>query len=296
MSTFRVTERSISAKVMLGLQGNLAKVGKYQEQLSTGKQITRASDSPGGTLAAMQLRTDSRTFDQYSRNADDGMAWLGTIDSALTGAIDQVHRVRDLVISGMSSGSAGSVDAREAIAVEVDNIRQSLIGVANTKYLDRPVFGGNTAGLQAYDSDGNYIGDDGAVMRSVGDNSKVKVNATGPEAFGTGGAALFDVLKTISSDLRGNPEGLAADLKNLDDSGIAIQTRLSDVGARYGRVEYMQQASIDRLLNLKTELSDVEDIDLPKTITEMQLQQAAYQASLAATAKVIQPSLVDFLR
>jgi flagellar hook-associated protein 3 FlgL len=296
MSTFRVTERSISNKVLGGLQSSLSKLGKYQQQLSTGKQITRASDSPGGTLAAMQLRTDARTFDQYGRNADDGMAWLGTIDSALTGTIDQVHRVRDLVISGMSSGSAGSVDGREAIAVEVDNIRQSLIGVANTKYLDRPVFGGNTAGAQAYNSSGVYIGDAGAVSRSVGDNTKVKVNATGPEAFGTGNAQLFDVLQSISDKLRTDPTTLSADLQRLDDSSTAIQTRLSDVGARYGRIEYMKQASTDRLLSLKSQLSEVEDIDLPKTITDMQLQQAAYQASLAAAAKVVQPSLVDFLR
>ena len=296
MSTFRVTERSISTKVLGGLQTSLSKLGTYQQQLSTGKQISRPSDSPGGTLAAMQLRTDSRTADQYGRNADDGMAWLGTIDSALTGAMDQVHRVRDLVIQGMSSGAAGSADGREAIAVEVDNIRASLIGVANTKYLDRPVFGGNTAGTAAYSDDGSYIGDDGAVMRSVGDNTKVKVNATGAEAFGSGDTQLFDVLKTISDKLRTDPASLGDEMSKLDASSTIMQTRLSDVGARYGRIEYMKQASEDRNLNLKTQLSDIEDIDLPKTITDMQLQQAAYQASLAAASKVVQPSLVDFLR
>jgi flagellar hook-associated protein 3 FlgL len=250
MSSFRVTESSITAKVLGGLQSNMSKLGKYQEQLSTGKQISRASDNPGGTLAAMQLRTDTRTFDQYSRNAHDGIAWLGTIDTALTGAIEQVHRVRNLVIEGMSSGAAGSPDAREAIAIEVDNIRASLIGVANTKYLDRPVFGGNTNGPQAYDSEGNYVGDEGEVLRSVGDNTKVKVNATGPEAFGVGDDALFSVLASISQKLRSDPEGLGNDLTRLDNAGIGIQTRLSDVGARYGRIEYMKESAADRMLSL----------------------------------------------
>jgi flagellar hook-associated protein 3 FlgL len=58
----------------------------------------------------------------------------------------------------------------------------------------------------------------------------------------------------------------------------------------------MQQAAQNRVQDLQSQLSDVEDIDLPKTITELSLQQTAYQAALAATAKVIQPSLVDFLR
>jgi flagellar hook-associated protein 3 FlgL len=58
----------------------------------------------------------------------------------------------------------------------------------------------------------------------------------------------------------------------------------------------MQQSAQDRLLSVTAQLSDVEDVDLPKTIMDMQLQQTAYQAALAASAKVIQPSLIDFLR
>jgi flagellar hook-associated protein 3 FlgL len=296
MSSFRVTERSISSKVVGGLQASLTKLGTYQEQLSTGKQITRPSDNPGGTLSAMQLRTSSRTADQYSRNADDGIAWLGTIDSALSGAMDQVHRARDLVIQGMSAGASANADGREAIAVEVDNIRSSLISAANTKYLDRPVFGGNVAGTSAYDASGTYIGDDGSVTRTVGDNTKIKVNAAGPESFGSGDTQIFDVLASISDKLRNDPASLSDDLARLDGSSSVMQTKLSDIGARYGRVQAMKQVSEDHNLSLKTQLSDVEDIDLPKTITDMQLQQAAYQASLAAAAKVVQPSLVDFLR
>jgi len=58
----------------------------------------------------------------------------------------------------------------------------------------------------------------------------------------------------------------------------------------------MKDSAQDRLLSVTTQLSDIEDIDLPKTIMDMQLQQTSYQAALAATAKVIQPSLIDFLR
>jgi flagellar hook-associated protein 3 FlgL len=244
----------------------------------------------------MQFRTDARTYEQYGRNADDGLGWLGTIDTALNGALQQVHRVRNLTLQGMSAGSGGSPDAREAIAVEIDNIRQGLIGVANTKYLDRPVFGGTTSGTSAYSEDGSYTGDTGTVQRSVGDNTKVKVNAAGPETFGEGDNQLFDVLASISDKLRNDPASLSTDLGRLDSTKTVMLTRLSDVGARYGRIEHMRTEADNRVLELKTQLSDVEDIDLPATITDMQLQQAAYQAALAATAKVVQPSLVDFLR
>jgi flagellar hook-associated protein 3 FlgL len=68
------------------------------------------------------------------------------------------------------------------------------------------------------------------------------------------------------------------------------------VGARYNQLTQARQAADDKVLSLTSQLSDVEDIDLPKTLTDLQLQQTAYQAALAAAGRVVQPSLVDFLR
>jgi flagellar hook-associated protein 3 FlgL len=203
--------------------------------------------------------------------------------------------VRGLVLQGMSSGSYGSVESREALAVEIDNIRASLINVANTTYLDRPVFGGTTGGAAAYDTNGTYTGDTGQVQRTIGPNTKVRVDLSGPEVFGTGNEQLFTVLSNISSHLRAGSD-LTADLSLVDTAARRLQAGLSTAGARYNQVSRMRQTAEDNVLSLKTQLSDVEDVDLPKTITELQLQQTAYQAALAAGARVVQPSLVDFLR
>jgi flagellar hook-associated protein 3 FlgL len=168
--------------------------------------------------------------------------------------------------------------------------------MSNTRYLDRPIFGGNTAGGAAYDGTGSYVGDAGEVTRTVGDGAAVRVNLTGPEVFGTGDDNLFNVLTSIADKLRTDPAGLAEDLSRLDAVTDRIKTSLSQVGARYNRVENMRDSADNRILTLNSQQSEVEDIDLPKTIMEMQLQETAYQAALSATAKVIQPSLVDFLR
>lgn len=295
----RVTDGAITNRVLANLQGNLTRVGNLQEQLSSGKQISRPSDSPTGTVSALQLRGESRAVQQFSRNASDGLGWLGVIDTALEGAGNQTLKVRELVLQGMSAGTASTGDAREAIAVEVDNLRKSLIGVANTKYLDRPVFGGTTTGERAFDANGQYAGDSGAVMRTVGDASKVRVDASGVDIFGANGSPtqLFSVLESISANLRsGSTSGLDSDLQNLDVAIGTIKTNRADVGARTNRIETSRTAADDRLLNVKSQLSEIEDIDLPNTIMQMQLQQTAYQAALQATAKVIQPSLMDFLR
>jgi flagellar hook-associated protein 3 FlgL len=292
----RVTESSIHTAVLSNLQRNIAKGQKIQEQLSSGKQINRPSDSPTGTVTSMQLRGESRAINQYARNANDGLAWLNTIQDTLGDASTLVNRARDLTVQGLSSGS-GTPQSKEALAVEVDQIKASLIGYANTKYLDRPVFGGTTPGDVAYDATGGYTGDAGQTLRTVGANSKVRVDATGPESFGTGDTQLFTVLQSISDNLRsGDTDALGISLANLDTAGDLMKNTLSGVGARYNRVEQMQQSAQDRLLSVTSQLSDVEDVDLPKTIMDMQLQQTSYQAALAAAAKVIQPSLIDFLR
>jgi flagellar hook-associated protein 3 FlgL len=296
MPGFRVTERSMATNTLANLQVNLQRNQDLQNQLSSGKVLTKASDSPGGAVVAMQHRSDMATLNQYSRNADDGMGWLSMADTALTSASTQLNRARELVLTGLSSGAAGSAEAREAIALEVDNLRGGMIDLANTTYLDRPVFGGTTSGNIAYDIAGTYKGDDGEVNRTISTNASVRVDTAGDSVFGSGTNNVFAVLSRIADDLRNNPVGLQADLADIDTAQKRVQTGLSGVGSRYNQVSQMQQNAENRVLDLRSQLSDVEDIDLPKTITELSLQQTAYQAALAATAKVIQPSLVDFLR
>jgi flagellar hook-associated protein 3 FlgL len=78
-------------------------------------------------------------------------------------------------------------------------------------------------------------------------------------------------------------------------TSLCAQRRDLDVTGQ-NVVTQMKQAAQDRLLDVTSQLSDVEDVDPPTTIMELQLQQASYQAALAASARVIQPSLIDFLR
>ena len=75
------------------------------ERLSSGKQISRPSDSPGGTVSSMELRSSLAQQQQYKRNADDGITWLNIADSALQGVDEKVSRARSLVLQGMSAAS-----------------------------------------------------------------------------------------------------------------------------------------------------------------------------------------------
>jgi flagellar hook-associated protein 3 FlgL len=139
------------------------------------------------------------------------------------------------------------------------------------------------------------------VTRTVGADSAVRVDQTGPEVFGATGPAgkdLFTVLDNISAHLKsgGDTTLLSADLADLDNAISQISSKHAEVGANYNRVEQMQSAANDRVITLKSSLSGIEDIDLPRTIVDLQMQQVAYQAALGATQKIITTSLADFLR
>ncbi len=308
-SAFRITQRTVSNTMLGGLQTNLGKLQQIQEQLSTGKQVSRPSDSPVKTVEALQFRSTIRRTEQYVRNADDGLARLASADAALSTGLDLTRRVRELTIQGMNG--TNSAEGRAALAAEITALRDGLIAVANTRYLDRPLFAGNSVQTDAYDAaSGTYKGEAaspgdptvGQVRRSVGPGTEVAVNAIGPEIFGQDGQddQLFTVLTELAGALRdGGPTmraRLDGGLVNLDRAVDRVVSALGSIGARYNRLETVKATAEGDLVNLANSLAEVEDIDLPKTIVELQMQEVAYKAALGATARAIQPSLLDFLR
>lgn len=300
MTAFRITQRTSAQRTTANLQLALRRMSTTQEHLSSGRQLHRPSDSPVGTVSALRLRSEIRQAEQYARNAEDGLNWLSVADRALTTSMDQMRRVRDLTLQG--ANAANGPEERRAMAVEILAIRDSLIGVANTQHLGRSVFGGTADGTKPYSPAGSLQitpGEaNGAVERTIATDERVQVNLVATNVFGTEPDNTFDVLTRIATDLLANdPTDLGgAHLTALDDRMRAVTDSLGEIGARYNRVETMKLRANDQIATLRSSLSEVEDIDLPATIMDLQLQETAYKAALSATARVLQPSLVDFLR
>jgi flagellar hook-associated protein 3 FlgL len=104
-------------------------------------------------------------------------------------------------------------------------------------------------------------------------------------------------LAELSAALRsGNQAVISASITALDPDRDQITITEAEVGSRQHRVESAIKADSDGEPRLRNSLSDIENADLPGTTVDLQMQQVAYQAALAATAKVMQPSLLDFLR
>ncbi len=296
MAIQRVTQSMMTQRSLTSLQTNLSRLASIQEQLSTGRVLNRPSDSPSGTTAAMRLRASLADTMQHGRNAADAVSWLGTIDSALTSANQQVQRARDLALQGANSGAMGP-QSREALAAELDQIRLGMIDTANVTYLDRPVFGGITAGSKAFDDNGVYVGTAAEVKRTISDGVELRVDVGGQDVFGPDGDNVFDHLAALATALRANDQAaVQSSIDVLKADGTRIVNVQAEAGVRQARASSAVDAGVDKQMALKNSLSEVENADLPQVIVDLQMQQVAFQAALGATARVMQPSLLDFLR
>ncbi|RBY86050.1 flagellin [Blastococcus sp. TF02A-26] len=309
----RITQRAVAQTSLLGLNQNLERMGKLQQQLTSGRQLNAPSDSPTGTNKAMQVRQNTAAVEQQARNISDGKGWLDAADTALTTILAQVRKVRDLTVQGLNTGSMQGNSAL-AISTEVTSLRESLLGLANQTIDGRPVFGGATGGSQAYDASGAFVGVGGLAtiggvvtdmtvpqLRRVSDTEVIRVDLTGPEVFGdqAAGRDLFALVGDIAGHVLSagtDPTDLKTDLADLDKAVSRLLSASADIGARSARMRSAQEVNTDLQLTLKGQLADVEDVDLPKTIMEINMQRTGYEAALGATAKAIQPTLLDFLR
>ncbi|GAB2642195.1 flagellar hook-associated protein FlgL [Nocardioides ginkgobilobae] len=295
MVMIRVTQNMVVGRSLTSLQAGLDRLAQTQEKLSTGKNLNRPSDSPTDATTSMKIRVQVAQTQQHVRNAQNGLGWLDVTDTTLQGMADNLRRVSELALQGANASITGTTSA--ALATEVAQIREGLLAQANTTYLDRPIFGGVTSGSQAFDATGAYVGVDAPVERSVADGVKVRIDISGTDVVGPNGASLFDDLTALENALRtGDKTAVQAGIAAINARQKQVSNAQAAVGAAYNRVDSAERKGQDALVTLRSALSEVEDTDLPKAMVDLQMHEVAYQAALASTARVMQPSLVDFLR
>jgi flagellar hook-associated protein 3 FlgL len=287
----RVTNKMISDSALRGLQANLARNAKLQEQMSSGKELSRPSDNPAAATSSMQLRTQQRLDTQYLSNIGNAAARLNTADSALRDISDLLRRAKELAVNAQDPSLPSA--SRDAISAELQVIQKGVTDSYNTQWLGRPIFGGTVPGSVALDPTGAYIGNDQPVTARIAREVSVRIDVSGT-------AAGADFVPGLLTDLAANIAAGAVDEDGLQGQLDAVHqqilTTLGDVGARAAQVATTKNRVDNEQLDLKTRISNNEDVDLPKAILELQASAVAYQASLGAAGKILQTSLMDYLR
>jgi flagellar hook-associated protein 3 FlgL len=200
--------------------------------------------------------------------------------------------VRQLLVQAQNG--ALSAESRTALSAQAGSLKGELVDLYNTTYLDRPVFGGTVAGQQAIDpTTGAYVGNDQPVSTRISRDATIRVDVKGTDAAADQIAPLLD---RIVADLAAGNAIPPADFDDLDAVSSKVIQALGDVGARTARIEATKANVDSQRLDLVARISENEEVDLPATIMNLQSQQVAYQSALGASAKILQTSLLDYLR
>jgi len=296
----RVTQTMLNTQLLRNLSGNLGRMERIQNQLATGRRINQPSDDPVGMTYALRYRSELSANEQYLRNVDAAVSWLEFTDSVLNQAGNILQRVRELAVQGANGTNPDS--AMQAIRAEVEQLRRQMLDVANSTLNGKYIFNGQQTDRPPYPDPTTAAGQatDGFQIRyEVGPGIELPVNVTGNEIFGVPGDAdnLFKVLDDLVTAL-GNIDyaGVNQAIGLLDSRMDKMLSARAEIGARSNRVELMQARLQELGANLTALQSKTEDADIARLITDLKTAESVYQASLATGARLIRPSLIDFLR
>ena len=305
--SMRLSNQMLARNTLADLNNISNRLYDTQRKMSSGKEITRPSDDPFGTTRALTARRELEDIAQLQKNVDDALAWQGVTEVALGKITDATQRARELLIQGASDSN--SIEQREAIAKEFDQLIETVKTEANGNYAGRFIFSGTETGTSPYGIGGSdvYNGDAGNIVRTIGPGVSIPVNVRGADFMGGDplvaqpDGLLLSTMRQIAVDLRANTPAAAnalrtTNLQALDsniDNLVAIR---ATVGATTNRLE----TAVNRLRELEeastNTLTEIEGADMAKTLTDFSLQQAVYQSALKTGANIVQSSLLDFLR
>ncbi len=293
----RVTDKSIANNNLAGMQRNLERLSTLQQQSSSGLKINAPGDDPAGAQKALQLKGTLADNTQYARNIVAGTAWLGQADNAMAGMGDVVARAHEIAMQ-MSTGTVSATNRAAAIG-EVTQLTAQMVQLGNTQAGGKYIFGGFNNDTPPYDATGAFTGTEDQVNIQVGKSSQVAINYSGGKLLnGTGGGVdIFAQLKSLSTALSTNDQaGLQGSLTSLDSAQNQINSARAETGSRMVTVESASTTLDSANINLNSNLSGIQDIDIIKTYSDLTSQQTAYQASLTATSKISQLSLLNYIK
>ncbi|GMB09134.1 flagellar hook-associated protein FlgL [Thermolongibacillus altinsuensis] len=292
----RVTQLMLSGNMQRYLSRSYERLGDIQEKLMTGKKIVRPSDDPVVAMKGMTYRSNLTEIEQYQRNLSEAFTWIESADSALEHATSVLHRARELIVQ-IKNGTYGAED-RQAVKKEIEQLKEDLVSVANTQVAGKYIFNGTDILSQPVDpataTPTATPGRNASFTVEVAKGIRLPVNVDPDNVFD---ATLFNTFKNIEVDLQANnTANLDQYLSELTQHLGKVVDERAELGARMNRLELVQERLSKQEVIANKNISDNEDADMERIITDLKTQESVHRAVLGVGARIIQPTLLDFLR
>lgn len=295
----RISSQQMVLNFLADLERNNALMAKVSREVSTGKSIVTPSDDPVGTTIAMGLRRGQAATGAWRRNIEDSLAWLNTADRALGQALEVVQRARELAVQG-GNGTL-SADTRKLIADDIRGLASQFVDIGNSSLGGRYLFGGTATNTQPFDPTtqaANLPINTGLVRREVGQGSAVAINITADRLQDPPGATpdFFAIISSLATAVENADTAASGQaMTGLDAHQDNIAALRAESGAKVNRLELTLSRFAAQDIATARQLSMTEDADMAAAITELKMRESVLRATMAVGARVIQPSLMDFI-
>ncbi|MCK6206021.1 flagellar hook-associated protein FlgL [Bacillus infantis] len=293
----RVTQSMLSSNMLSNLGRSFDRLSTYQDQISSQKKITRPSDDPVVAMKGITYRRNLQEVQQFKRNFSEAYNWTDNSDASLDKAGQAMQRIRELVVQASSDTYDGS--QRDSISQEISQLKQHLAEIGNTKVGDKYIFNGTNTLNKPVDIDADpavVSNNTNPVQIELSKGVYISVNVNPADVFS---ADMFKDIQDLIDGLE-NPasdgNALNSFLGKVDSHLSNITNARSDLGARVNRIELMEERVDQQEIISQKVMSDNEDIDFEKVVTELLAQESAHRAALSVGSRIIQPTLMDFLR
>lgn len=293
----RVTNAMIVGQAMYDLEVLRRRYSTAQSSVN-GRGLERPSDDPQRVAEAMDLSGMKLRLERAQRSGEDAKEWMLITENSLSAMVDRLQYAREIAVQ--TGGSAG-LDAlsREGLAKSVEALRDSLMREMNGRHRDQYLFAGWNTGVKPFEDEAaggvTYTGNGGEILRDIAPGLSIQVNASGQDLLAAGD--FMKSLTEMAADLRAGRTGTVTTdrLSEIDRSLSHLTDLRSSLGIRQEQVIQYERYSVEALLKIQDRLGDIGGVDIEDAVLNMVQSQNAYQAALAAFAKSIPQSLVDYM-
>jgi len=303
----RITQNMMSNIFVNNLRRQTGSMLQRQEQIATQKRINRPSDDPSGMGRVLAGRSTLSAIGQYTDNIKQAKTRLEFSEETLKMVDELVQQARR--VAEDKSGDSVTDEERQFAATQVKEIFDQVLQLANSKFGDRYMFSGQQTDTPPFQVENSadpysvsYMGDDGRFRYPIADGVAVTVDADGANYFGdqvagNGDVDIFNELRDLISGLENNDSTqIRATIDPLEDAHVHIMNKRSEAGPKLFRLQATEEHWTNIKNTVQAAIGREEDVDVAQAIIELKNLETAYESTMAAASRIIQPSLVNFLK
>jgi flagellar hook-associated protein 3 FlgL len=292
----RITELTVIKNLIDNIDKTREKINQVQLKIATGKEINTVSDDPYIANSIMNLKAMINRNEQFQKNIDDAIDFLTATGDALDNFINTLIDIKSLLVE--ISNSAREPDY-ETYANRLGELFKQLLDSANTNFKGKYIFNGTNTKVKpfSYDEKNDLLISDlsnGGIKFEVNDGVYEKVNFTVEEIFG--GREIFDLVHQIKSSLKNKIKPDISLLQRFEQLFENIVSNSSEVGALMNRFNLLRKQIEKQNLILTELLSIRQDTDIAQQAINLQKGQLILESAYMLAGKIIQKSIIDYLR